>query len=81
MERYFDTIVTCDDTDKHKPDPEPVNIALERLGSRPEEAVMIGDSIFDILCAKGAGVKSVLVSWALAVSDEDQTGENAPITL
>lgn len=78
MEQYFDTVVTCDDTDKHKPDPEPVLIALERLGSKPEEAVMIGDSIFDILCAKGAGVKSVLVSWALAVSDEDKGGENAP---
>ncbi len=78
MEQYFDTIVTCDDTDRHKPDPEPVKIALERLGSMPEEAVMIGDSIFDILCAKGAGVKSVLVSWALAISDEDKTGNNKP---
>lgn len=78
MAQYFDTIVTCDDTDKHKPDPEPVNIALERLGSKPEEAVMIGDSMFDILCAKGAGVKSAMVSWALAISEEDKTGENAP---
>lgn len=78
MGQYFDTIVTCDDTDKHKPDPEPVEIALGRLGSKPEEAVMIGDSIFDILCAKGAGVKSVLVSWALAISDEDKTDGNKP---
>ncbi|MGB4660207.1 MAG: pyrophosphatase PpaX [Mobilitalea sp.] len=78
MEQYFDAIVTCDDTDKHKPDPEPVYIALERLGSKPEESIMIGDSMFDILCAKNAGVKAVLVSWALAVSEEDQTGENAP---
>lgn len=78
MEQYFDTIVTCDDTDKHKPDPEPVNIALERLGSKPEEAIMIGDSMFDILCAKNAGVKAALVSWALAVSEEDKYGENAP---
>ncbi len=78
MEQYFDAIVTCDDTDKHKPDPEPVHIALARLGSKPEEAIMVGDSMFDILCAKNAGVKAVLVSWALAVSEEDKTGENAP---
>lgn len=78
MVKYFDTIVTCDDTDKFKPDPEPVNIALERLGSKPEESVMLGDSMFDILCAKNAGAKAVLVSWALAVSDEEKTGENAP---
>ncbi len=78
MQQYFDAIVTCDDTDKHKPDPEPVNIALGRLGSKPEEAIMIGDSMFDIICAKNAGVKAALVSWALAVSEEDKYGENAP---
>lgn len=78
MEQYFDAIVTCDDTDKFKPDPEPVNLALKRLGSKPAETIMIGDSMFDILCARNAGVKTALVSWALAVSDEDKTGENAP---
>jgi pyrophosphatase PpaX len=78
MEKYFDAIVTCDDTDKHKPDPEPVNIALERLGSKPEEAIMVGDSMFDIICARNAGVKAVLVGWAIAVSEEDKYGENAP---
>lgn len=78
MQKYFDTVVTCDDTDKHKPDPEPVNIALERLGAKPEEAIMIGDSMFDILCARNAGVKAALVSWALAVTDADKYGENAP---
>lgn len=78
LEQYFDAIITCDDTDKHKPDPEPVNIALERLGAKPEETVMVGDSMFDILCAKNAGVKAALVSWALAVSEEDKYGENAP---
>jgi len=78
MKRYFNAIVTCDDTDRHKPDPEPVNIALERLGSKPEEAIMVGDSMFDIICSRKAGVKAALVSWALAVNDEDKYGENAP---
>lgn len=78
MEQYFDTVVTCDDTDKHKPDPEPVNIALERLGAKPEETIMVGDSMFDILCAKNAGVTSAMVGWALAISDGDKTGENQP---
>jgi len=78
MGQYFDAVVTADDTDKHKPDPEPVNMALEKLGSKPEEAIMIGDSMFDVLCAKNAGVKAAIVSWALAVSEEDLNGENAP---
>ena len=65
--RYFDTIVTCDDTDKHKPDPEPALLALERLGVSAEEAIMIGDSRFDILCAHNAGVQAVLVEWSEAM--------------
>lgn len=78
MGKYFDTIVTCDDTNKHKPDPEPVNIALERLNAKPPEAIMLGDSMFDILCARNAGVRAALVGWALAVSDEEKIGANAP---
>lgn len=78
MQKYFDTIITGDDCRKFKPDPEPVNIALKQLRSRPEEAIMIGDTIFDILCAKNAGVKSALVSWALAIKEEEIIGENSP---
>lgn len=78
MEKYFDAIVTCDDTEKFKPDPEPALVALERLDSKPEETVMVGDSIYDIQCARGAGVKTVLVGWALAITDEEKAGNNAP---
>ncbi|MDD4564079.1 MAG: HAD-IA family hydrolase [Eubacteriales bacterium] len=78
MEQYFDSIVTFDDCRNFKPDPEPVNVALERLRSRPEESIMIGDSMFDILSAKNAGVKSALVSWALTVNEEEKSGKNSP---
>lgn len=75
---YFDAVVTADDTDKHKPDPTPINIALEMLDSAPEGSIMLGDTMFDILCAKNAGVKSVLVGWAMAVTDEDKAGPDKP---
>ncbi len=75
---YFDVLVTCDDTDRHKPDPEPVNIALDKLGSKRENALMIGDSMYDIMCARNAGVRSVLVGWQLAVTPEEINGENGP---
>ena len=83
LERYgikdcFDAIVTCDDCEKHKPDPEPINITLQKLDSKPEGSIMLGDTMLDILCAKNAGVKSVLVGWAVAVSEDEKTGENAP---
>ena len=78
IQEYFDVVVSCDDTDKHKPDPEPVRIALNQLKSSPEESIMIGDSMYDILCAKNAGVLSVLVNWAVAVTEEEKTGPNKP---
>lgn len=78
LAEYFDVVVSCDDTDKHKPDPTPVNIALQRLGSKPQNAMMLGDTMFDILCARNAGVQSVLVGWHVAVSPEDISGADGP---
>jgi pyrophosphatase PpaX len=63
IERWFDVVVTCDDTAAHKPDPEPILLALERLGARPEEAAYVGDSPFDVGAARAAGVFAVAVSW------------------
>ncbi len=60
---FFDIVVGSDDTDRHKPDPEPVLKALELLGARPEEAAYIGDSPFDVAAARAAGVFSVAVGW------------------
>ncbi len=78
IDKYFDVVVTADDTEKHKPDPEPVSIALERLGSLPGSSIMLGDTMYDILCAKNAGVKSVLVSWSEALDADGDFGDNAP---
>lgn len=78
LSQYFDAVVTADDTSRHKPDPEPVNIALEKLKSTPENSIMVGDTMFDIFCARNAGVKSVLVNWALAVSEEEKNGPDGP---
>ena len=71
IEDCFDGIVTCDDTDKHKPDPEPVLMGLKKLGAMAEEALMIGDSSFDMKSANNAGVKTVLVGWRVAAANED----------
>lgn len=78
IHHYFHSVVTWDDTHKHKPDPEPVYIALRQLNSTPQESIMVGDSMYDILCAKNAGVRSVLVGWALAVTEEEKTGPEGP---
>jgi len=64
LARYFEVIVTPDDVTKPKPDPEPVLLALERLGSPPADRVLfLGDSPHDIEAGKGAGVRTVGVLW------------------
>ena len=40
--------------------------------------MMLGDTMFDIRCAKNAGVTSVLVSWAVAVTEEEREGPDRP---
>ena len=64
IDHYFDAIVTPDLTDKHKPNPEPALKALELLRVAPEEAIMIGDSPYDILCAHNAHIKAAAVSYS-----------------
>ncbi len=67
---YFQCIITADDTNKHKPDPEPIHMALEKLLSKPEQTLMVGDSLFDIKCAHNAGVKSAIVTWSELSQEE-----------
>jgi pyrophosphatase PpaX len=66
---YFQSIIGADDTDKHKPDPIPAFIALKELGGKPSETIIVGDSPFDILCGKNAGIKSVAVGWSALPMD------------
>ncbi len=66
----FDLIVTYNDIIRYKPDPQSIELCLEAFGLQPEEAVMIGDSSFDIECAGNAGCRSVLVDWSVLSPEE-----------
>lgn len=70
IDRYFDAVVSAEDTERHKPDPEPVLLALARLGADPPEAAFVGDSPFDVGAGKAAGLFSVGVSWGGLHSEE-----------
>ncbi len=63
LARYFDVVVTSETTERHKPDPQPILHALELLGGRAEGAAYVGDSPFDMQCARRAGVYAVGVTW------------------
>lgn len=63
-EELFDTVVGLDDVQHAKPHPEPLLVAMERLDSTPEETLMIGDNMHDILGGKNAGVRTAGVAWS-----------------
>ena len=66
----FDVVVAHEDTERHKPDPDPVLLAVERLGASPEETAYVGDSPFDIRAAKAAGAFAIAVGWGGIHPDE-----------
>jgi pyrophosphatase PpaX len=66
LREYVETVITIEDVKKPKPDGEGVHLALERLGVKPTDRVlMVGDSPFDMGCARHAGVDSCAVAWSL----------------
>lgn len=69
IDSYMETVVTVDDVVRGKPDPESVLKALELMNVVPQEALMVGDSKYDIVAGREAGVKTVGVSWSLKGED------------
>lgn len=57
---YFDVIVSAEDVKEAKPNPRVFTLTVERLGSRPEECLAVGDSIFDVIAARNAGIRIVV---------------------
>jgi pyrophosphatase PpaX len=69
LDQFFDVIVAYDHVKKVKPDPEPIMLALEKLGSTPEETLMVGDNFHDILAGKNAGTITAGVAWSIKGRD------------
>ena len=51
------------DVSEGKPAPEAVNKTLEHYGLKPEDAVVVGDTVFDIHMGKNAGTRSCGVTY------------------
>lgn len=63
LSQYISYILGADDVMNGKPDPEPVNRTLEQFGFKAEEAIVVGDTIFDINMGKNAGTKTCGVTY------------------
>lgn len=63
--RVTELFVTLQTADRHpsKPHPAMLEAALLEAGASPGEAVMIGDTVFDIAMAQAAGVRAIGVAW------------------
>lgn len=69
INNYFDVIVTLNSVTHPKPHPEPLELALKKTKSKKNETLFIGDSIFDLDCAKNTGVDFALASWGAKSND------------
>jgi len=59
--RLFASVVGRDRVAVGKPDPEPVLLCLSEMRARPEDSVMVGDSVNDVYAGKAAGLSAVLI--------------------
>jgi HAD superfamily hydrolase (TIGR01509 family) len=59
VEDSIEVVTSAEDVDTAKPAPDVVNVALERAGVDAGDAVMIGDSTWDMKAAAAAGVTSI----------------------
>ncbi len=58
--------------------PDPALICCRELGIDPCDALMIGDSVFDLQCGNNAGCDSCFVSWSFATPMEKALSEGHP---
>ena len=61
IEQNFQIVIAAEDTTKHKPDPEPLFLMLEKMGITADEAVYIWDATSDLSAAQAAGIRFVLL--------------------
>lgn len=66
----FSAIVLLEDTENHKPHPEPLLHCAEMLGVDPKKCLYIGDSLSDFQSAENAGMDFAFAAWASFHRDE-----------
>ncbi|MBI3412949.1 MAG: HAD hydrolase-like protein [Candidatus Aenigmarchaeota archaeon] len=62
LENMVDAIVSREDTDRHKPYPEPILAGFSKLGLSPSDGSYTGDEISDIEASRSAGAFSIAIS-------------------
>jgi len=69
LDRWCPVVVTDEDVTRHKPDPEPVRAAAQRLDLLPSTVLMVGDTPFDIASGQRAGAATAAALWGTVDAD------------
>ena len=60
---YFEMVLCGDELPRKKPDPMPLLHVAEKLGVKPEQSLMLGDSMSDVKAARAAGFDIICMSY------------------
>ena len=77
LEKIVNHVISSEDCEFIKPHPMPLIKMAETANIKPENILMVGDTVFDILCAKRAGSMSAAVKsgfdteWFLKTQTSD----------
>jgi pyrophosphatase PpaX len=67
---FFQVLICAEDTDRHKPHPAPLLLAMERLGiPQASQLLYVGDTVYDLEAARGAGMPFAAVDWTAMDKD------------
>ncbi len=66
IEHYFDIIICGDEVQNPKPHPQMINLIKDFYEDSDDKFLFVGDSTRDALCAKNAGIDSILVEWGFS---------------
>src|SRR5690606_41289722 len=64
LDRWMQTVVCYGEAGRPKPHPDPILRAMEEIGADSARTLMVGDSRFDLLAARRAGVDAAAGAWS-----------------
>lgn len=70
LKQFFDAMVARDFVEEAKPNPAHLSSVLKELGVEPNEALVVGDTVFDIRCAKKLGTIAVGITTGRSSREE-----------
>ena len=72
---HFDIVLAGDVVKNKKPDPEIYNLALEKLGLKPDEAMVVEDSKNGVKASKAAGIKTIVTFNGYTEKEDIEAGD------